>query len=52
MAGYGEFAEVYDLLTENVPYDEIAEYTTDLLSPWERPACCCLIWAAARVISR
>lgn len=26
MAGYGEFAGVYDLLTENVPYDEIAEY--------------------------
>lgn len=26
MAGYGEFALVYDLLTENVPYDEIAEY--------------------------
>lgn len=26
MAGYGEFASVYDLLTENVPYDEIAAY--------------------------
>lgn len=26
MSGYGEFADVYDLLTENVPYDEIAEY--------------------------
>ncbi len=26
MAGYGEFADVYDLLTENVPYDEIADY--------------------------
>lgn len=26
MAGYGLFAQVYDRLTENVPYDEIAEY--------------------------
>lgn len=26
MAGYGEFASVYDLLTTNVPYDRIAEY--------------------------
>ncbi|MBQ8171857.1 MAG: class I SAM-dependent methyltransferase [Oscillospiraceae bacterium] len=26
MSGYGEFADVYDLLTENVPYDDIAEY--------------------------
>ena len=26
MAGYGLFAQVYDLLTENVPYDEIAEH--------------------------
>ncbi|HBJ24617.1 MAG TPA: class I SAM-dependent methyltransferase, partial [Ruminococcaceae bacterium] len=26
MAGYGLFAQVYDSLTENVPYDEIAEY--------------------------
>ncbi len=26
MAGYGEFAGVYDLLTGNVPYDEIAAY--------------------------
>ncbi len=26
MAGYGEFADVYDLLTANVPYDEIASY--------------------------
>lgn len=26
MAGYGEFALVYDKLTENVPYDEIADY--------------------------
>ena len=24
--GYGDFAEVYDALTLNVPYDEIAEY--------------------------
>lgn len=29
--GYGEFAEVYDLLTENVPYDEISEYYTKIL---------------------
>lgn len=26
MAGYGLFAQVYDRLTENVPYDEIARY--------------------------
>lgn len=26
MSGYGVFAGVYDLLTENIPYDEIAEY--------------------------
>lgn len=26
MAGYGLFAQVYDKLTENVPYDEIARY--------------------------
>ncbi len=26
MAGYGMFAQVYDKLTENVPYDEIARY--------------------------
>ncbi|MGN1339557.1 MAG: class I SAM-dependent DNA methyltransferase [Oscillospiraceae bacterium] len=26
MAGYGLFAQVYDQLTENVPYDEIAAY--------------------------
>lgn len=26
MAGYGLFAQVYDKLTENVPYDEIAGY--------------------------
>lgn len=26
MAGYGLFAQVYDSLTENVPYDRIAEY--------------------------
>lgn len=26
MAGYGLFAQVYDKLTENVPYDEIAQY--------------------------
>jgi len=26
MAGYGVFAQVYDKLTLNVPYDQIAEY--------------------------
>lgn len=26
MAGYGLFAQVYDRLTENVPYDDIAQY--------------------------
>ena len=31
MAGYGEFADVYDLLTENVPYDSIAEYYNSLI---------------------
>ena len=31
MAGYGEFASVYDLLTENVPYDEIAEYYNGII---------------------
>ena len=31
MSGYGEFATVYDLLTENVPYDEIAEYYDELI---------------------
>lgn len=32
MAGYGEFAGVYDLLTENVPYDEIAEYYNNIIT--------------------
>ncbi len=32
MAGYKEFASVYDLLTENVPYDEIAEYYDEILT--------------------
>lgn len=32
MAGYGDFAQVYDLLTFNVPYDEIAEYYAEILS--------------------
>ncbi len=32
MAGYEEFAEVYDLLTENVPYDEIAEYYNNIIT--------------------
>lgn len=31
MAGYEEFASVYDLLTENVPYDEIAAYYDGLI---------------------
>ncbi len=31
MSGYGEFATVYDLLTENVPYDEIAEYYDSII---------------------
>ena len=30
-AGYGEFAEAYDALTFNVPYDEIAEYYRKIL---------------------
>lgn len=29
--GYGDFAEVYDELTQNVPYDEIAEYYAKIL---------------------
>ena len=29
--GYGDFASVYDNLTENVPYDEIAEYYAKIL---------------------
>ncbi|MCI7692463.1 MAG: class I SAM-dependent methyltransferase [Oscillospiraceae bacterium] len=29
--GYGDFAAVYDLLTTNVPYDEIAEYYSKIL---------------------
>ena len=29
--GYGDFAAVYDLLTTNVPYDEIAEYYAKIL---------------------
>ena len=32
MAGYGEFAEVYDSLTFNVPYDKIAKYYAEILS--------------------
>lgn len=32
MAGYGEFAAVYDLLTENVPYDEIAAYYDEIIT--------------------
>lgn len=32
MAGYGDFAAVYDLLTFNVPYDEIARYYAKILS--------------------
>lgn len=29
--GYGDFAEAYDALTFNVPYDEIAEYYNEIL---------------------
>lgn len=29
--GYGDFAEAYDALTFNVPYDEIADYYTKIL---------------------
>lgn len=29
--GYGDFAEVYDELTQNVPYEEIAEYYAKIL---------------------
>ena len=31
MAGYCDFAAVYDLLTQNVPYDEIAAYYDNIL---------------------
>ena len=31
MRGYGDFAAAYDLLTFNVPYDEIADYYADIL---------------------
>ena len=31
MRGYGDFATAYDLLTFNVPYDEIAEYYAEIL---------------------
>lgn len=31
-AVYGEFAEVYDLLTFNVPYDELADYYAEILT--------------------
>ncbi len=31
MSGYGDFAEVYDLLTFNVPYDELADYYAEIL---------------------
>lgn len=31
MCGYGEFAAAYDLLTFNVPYDEIADYYAEIL---------------------
>lgn len=35
--GYGEFAEVYDLLTFNVPYDEIADYYAKILTEHGAP---------------
>ena len=31
MSGYGDFAEAYDALTFNVPYDEIADYYAGIL---------------------
>lgn len=31
MCGYGDFAAAYDLLTFNVPYDEIADYYAEIL---------------------
>ena len=31
MSGYGDFAEAYDALTFNVPYDEIADYYAKIL---------------------
>lgn len=37
MAGYGEFASVYDLLTCNVPYDEIAEYYDGIIGRFGAP---------------
>ncbi|MGN0687670.1 MAG: class I SAM-dependent DNA methyltransferase [Oscillospiraceae bacterium] len=37
MSGYGEFAEVYDLLTVNVPYDEIAAYYNSLIEKYGAP---------------
>ena len=39
--GYGEFAEVYDLLTFNVPYDGLARTARE-----------CWIWAAERAALR
>lgn len=32
MVGYSDFASVYDILTENVPYDEIAGYYNNILT--------------------
>ena len=32
MAGYGDFAYYYDMLTENVDYEKRCEYITDLLA--------------------
>lgn len=37
MSGYGEFADVYDLLTENVPYDEIADYYNSVIGNFGAP---------------
>ncbi|MGN0679083.1 MAG: class I SAM-dependent DNA methyltransferase [Oscillospiraceae bacterium] len=31
MSGYGDFAQAYDALTFNVPYDEIAEYYSGII---------------------
>lgn len=32
MAGYGQLAQGYDLFTQNVPYDEIAEYYDSIIT--------------------
>lgn len=34
MAGYGQFAQGYDLFTQNVPYDEIAAYYDGIITEY------------------